>query len=197
MSDPSRLPLVAGRECGTCQACCVALTIDKPDIQKMPGSPCRHSLQGGCGIYENRPNVCQVFFCGWRRLATMPDDWRPDQSGILVIGETNELPQFQPLALTLFLTGNPLKTIRRPDFLDFVIRNVRNKVALYLMLPGAPGMKSARLHLNDPLQEAASRARAEVKAVLELSLKMHQALPPQPHVMEHDGHDFSTVMVGR
>ena len=97
-----------------------------------------------------------------------------------MIGETNALPQYQPLALTLFLTGNPLKTIRQSDFLDFVIRNVRNKIALYLMLPGAKDMKSARLPLNDPLQDAASRSRADVKAVLELSLKMHQALPPQP-----------------
>jgi len=185
-------PLVPERECGECQACCVAMSIDYPDIQKMPGSPCRHSLKGGCDIYDGRPHVCRVFFCGWRRLTSIPADWRPDRSGILVIGETNHQPQFKALALTLFLTGNPLKTIRRTDFLDFVIHNLRNKVALYLMLPGGKNMKSARLQLNAPLMESGARSRSEVKTMLELSLKTHQALPPEPHVMENSGRDFGT-----
>jgi hypothetical protein len=182
--------MVADRACGECQVCCIALSIDKPDIQKMPGAACRHSLAGGCGIYESRPHVCRVFFCAWRRLAGIPADWRPDRSGILVMGEDNDQPQFKPMAFTLFVTGNPLKTIRRPDFLDFVLRHVRSNVALYLMLPGGKAMKSARLPLNAAL--AAARSRGDVKSVLEQSLKAHQGLPPQPHVMEHGGCDFGT-----
>ena len=189
MTDEPTESLVQARECGACQMCCIALTIDKPDIQKMPGSACRHSLGGGCGIYENRPDVCRVFFCGWRKLAAIPADWRPDQSGILVIGEANHQPQFQPVALNLFLTGNPLKTIRRPDFLDFIIRNVHS-TALYLMLPGGKNMKPARLQLNPSL--AAARSRSDAKAVLELSLKTHRTLPADPYVMEHGGQDVST-----
>ena len=189
MTDMPDTSLVRGRECGACQVCCAALTIDKPDIQKLPGAACIHSLGGGCGIYEKRPDVCRVFFCGWRKLAAIPTDWRPDQSGILVVGEANDQPGFQPVALNLFLTGNPLKTIRRPDFLDFVIRNIRN-TALYLMLPGGKAMKPARLQLNPLL--AAARARSDVKAALEMSLKTHQALPPQPYGMENSGHDFSS-----
>ncbi len=188
--SPPSGPMVPARACGECQECCIALTIDKPSIQKMPGSACRHSLQGGCGVYENRPEVCRVFFCGWRRLTDVPADWRPDRSGILIIGESNEQPQFRPVALSLFLTGNPLKTIRRPDFLDFVLHNIRNKVALYLMLPGGERMKSARLQLNPAL--AGARSRSDVKTVLEQSLKTHQALPPEPYVMEYSGQDFST-----
>jgi hypothetical protein len=191
VTDETTELLVRGRECGACQVCCVALTIDKPEIQKMPGSACRHSLKGGCGIYENRPHVCRVFFCGWRKLAAIPADWRPDQSGILVIGESNHQPQFQPVALNLFLTGNPLKTARRPDFLDFVLRNVRN-TALYLMLPGGKAMKPARLQLNPLLLEAVARTRSDVKAVLETSLKTHRAIPPEPYVMETSGANFST-----
>lgn len=181
--------MVADRACGECQACCIALTIDRPAIQKMPGSRCRH-LGAGCGIYESRPQVCRVFFCGWRRLAAIPADWRPDRSGILVIGEANDQPQWRPVALSLFLTGNPLKTIRRPDFQDFVLQNIRNKVALYLMLPGGERMQSARLQLNPAL--AGARARGDVKRVLEEALKAHQALPPEPYVMENSGQDFST-----
>jgi hypothetical protein len=185
--------LVPGRECGDCQVCCIMPSIDKPEIQKVSGAPCRHSLKGGCGIYESRPDVCRVFFCGWRRLAGVPDGWRPDTSGVFALVEVNELPQFEFLALALILTGNPLKTIRRPDFIDFVIRNVRNNVALYLMLPGARGDKSARLQLNNaPIMEAAARSRGDVKTVLELLLKKLQAFPPTPNVMQHSGQDVST-----
>jgi hypothetical protein len=106
-----------------------------------------------------------------------------------VIGEANDQPQFQPVALNLFLTGNPLKTIRRPDFLDFVIRHARN-TALFLMLPGGKAMKPARLQLNPSLLEA--RSRSEAKAVLELSLKTHRALPAELYVMANSGQDFST-----
>jgi hypothetical protein len=190
MSEETADSLVSARECGACQVCCISLTIDKPAIQKMPGSACRHSLKGGCDIYENRPDVCRVFFCGWRKVADIPADWRPDRSGILVIGESNQLPQFRPVALNLFLTGNPLKTIRRSDFLDFVIRNVRNNIALYLMLPGGKAMKPARLQLNSSLTGA--RSRSDAKALLELSLKTHRALPSEPYMMENGGHNFGT-----
>jgi len=101
MTDEAAQSLVRGRECGECQVCCIALTIDKPEIQKMPGSACRHSLGGGCASTKIARTSAGCFFAAggsWRdsrRLA-------PDQSGILVIGESNELPQFQPVALNLF-----------------------------------------------------------------------------------------------
>ena len=186
-------PLVAGRECGECQACCIAPAIDTADIQKRPGSPCHHSLQGGCNIYESRPDVCRTFFCGWRRSRDFPDNFRPDQSGVLAVLEVNDQPQFQPLAAALHLVGNPLKTVRRPEFLDFVARSVRNNIALYLLLPAGPGMRSARLPLNNPLlKEAAAKSRAEVKTVLELILKTLAAHPAEPYLMRHDGHDVSS-----
>jgi hypothetical protein len=88
------------------------------------------------------------------------------------------LPQYAPLAVALNLVGNPLKTIRRPDFIDFVIKNVRGNVALYLVLPGAKGMLSARLPLNNPpIMEAAAKSRTDVKIVLELLLKRLVAHP--------------------
>jgi hypothetical protein len=185
--------LVTERECGECQVCCIMPSIDKPQIQKVSGSPCCHSLKGGCGIYESRPDVCRAFFCGWRRLAGVPGDWRPDKSGVFALVEVNELPQFEFLALALILTGNPLRTIRRADFIDFVIRNVRNNVALHLMLPGARGDKAARLQLNNPpIMEAAAKSRGDVKTVLEKSLKKLQAFASTPNVMQHAGQDFST-----
>ena len=186
-------PLIADRACGECQECCIAPAINKPEVQNRPGSPCLHSLQGGCNIYENRPDPCRTFFCGWRRSRDFPDDWRPDRSGVMAILEVNDQSQFQPLAAALNLVGNPLKTIRRPDFLDFVAKSLRNNIALYLMLSAGPGMQSARFLLNiPPLLQAAAKSRAEMKTVLEAMLKILVAHPAQPYVMHFDGHDIST-----
>lgn len=185
--------LVRARECGECQVCCITPVIDSPDIQKVCGSPCRHSLRGGCDIYETRPHACRDFYCGWRRSRDFPDDWRPDRSGIFAVLEVNTLPQFKPLAVALNLVGNPLKTVRRPDFIDFVVKRVRNDVAVYLMLPGPKGMLSARLQLNNPpIMEAAAKSRADVRIVLEMLLKRLVAHPTTPYVMENSGHDVST-----
>jgi hypothetical protein len=185
--------LVRARECGECQACCITPVIDSPDIQKTCGSPCLHSTHGGCDIYETRPQACRIFYCGWRRSRDFPDDWRPDQSGIFAILEVNKLPQFKPLAIALNLVGNPLKTVRRPDFIDFVVKSVRNSVVVYLVLPGRKGMLSARLQLNNPLiMEAAAKSRADVRIVLEMVLKRLVAHPTTSYVMENSGHDVST-----
>jgi len=192
-SDPNIDSLVRGRECGECQVCCIMPTIDQRDIQKLPGSPCRHSLQGGCGIYETRPEVCRIFFCGWRRSRDVPDDWRPDRSGVFIVLEVNTLPQYGPFGVILNLVGNPLKTVRRPDFIDFVVKNVRNNVAVYLGLPGPTGRQTARVLLNNPpLLDAASRSRANVKTVLEALLKRLAAHQFVPYVMENSGHDVGS-----
>jgi len=186
-------PLVSGRECGECQVCCIVPTIDQRDIQKTAGAPCRHSLQGGCGIYKARPEVCRTFYCGWRRSRDFPDDWRPDRSDIFAVLEANTLPQYGPVAVTLILVGNPFKTICRPDIIDFVVRNVQKHVALYLVLPGAGGALSLRLKLNNPLvMEAAGKSRTNVKIVLEMMLKFLEAHPLPPYVMENSGHDVSS-----
>lgn len=189
--NPQRL--VPGRECGECKVCCVTPSIDTPEIQKLAASPCRYSLGGGCDIYDSRPPVCRAFFCGWRRSAAVPDDWRPDISGIFAVLEANTDPQFGPLAVALKLLADPLATIRKPTFIDFVIRNLGNKIAVTLMLPGAKGMQSPRLSLNNPLMmEAAARSHAEVGEVLEGLVQRLLAHPATPHAMNYRGHDVST-----
>ena len=77
-------PVLAGRECGDCVACCTVLTVDTPDFKKPAGTPCTHLTAHGCGIHAVRPHICRTWFCGWRRVAAMPDEARPDRSGLLV-----------------------------------------------------------------------------------------------------------------
>lgn len=77
-------PVLAGRECGDCTACCTVLTVDSPDFRKPAGAPCVHLGARGCGIHAVRPEICRTWFCAWRRVAEMPEEARPDRSGLLV-----------------------------------------------------------------------------------------------------------------
>ncbi len=77
-------PVLADRACGDCTACCTVLTVDTPDFKKPAGTPCTHLTAHGCGIHAVRPPICRTWFCGWRRVAAMPDEARPDRSGLLV-----------------------------------------------------------------------------------------------------------------
>ena len=61
--DPDQYQLVAGRECGTCNVCCVALTIEDPALTKVQGYRCPNTRPDNlCGIYETRPDTCRTFF---------------------------------------------------------------------------------------------------------------------------------------
>jgi Fe-S-cluster containining protein len=77
-------PVLADRECGDCVACCTVLTVDTPDFKKPAGTPCTHLTSRGCGIHAVRPHICRTWFCAWRRVAGLPDEARPDRSGLLV-----------------------------------------------------------------------------------------------------------------
>jgi hypothetical protein len=194
MSAPEETTaLVRGRECGECQVCCIITTIDLPEIQKTSGAPCWHSLKGGCDIYETRPHFCRAFYCGWRRSRDFPADWRPDRSGIFAVLEDSTFPQFGPIAVTLYLIGDPLETVRRDDFIDFVIRQVGNRVPVYLQLPRARGYLGARVALNiREIAEAIAKSRADVMRVLEMLLKQLAEHPVTPYRMKHSGNDVGT-----
>jgi hypothetical protein len=77
-------PILPDRSCGDCTACCTELTVDTPEFAKPAGTPCVHLSGQGCGIHAVRPRICRTWFCAWRRVASLPDDARPDRSGLLV-----------------------------------------------------------------------------------------------------------------
>lgn len=77
-------PVLPDRSCGDCTACCTELTVDTPDFAKPAGAPCVHLTARGCGIHPVRPTICRTWFCVWRRVARLPDEARPDRSGLLV-----------------------------------------------------------------------------------------------------------------
>jgi hypothetical protein len=77
-------PVLPDRDCGDCTACCTVLTVDTPDFKKPAGTPCENLTSRGCSIHDVRPHICRTWFCAWRRVAALPDEARPDRSGLLV-----------------------------------------------------------------------------------------------------------------
>ena len=181
------MDLVAGRTCGECSACCTVLNVDTPEFQKLPGKPCAHLCAQGCAIHETSFPVCRTYHCGWRHLAGLPDDWRPDKSGVLVDFQWDDLPPHYPkrpgIRLTVF---GPTETALRLGFLDYVTRLIASDVPVILAVPGPPGFFSAGALLNDALKEAVVRRDvAGVQAILAEAFKSLASHKFNPVVHRH------------
>ena len=90
-----RSAAASGRKCGICSMCCKLLPIHQLELEKPPGEWCRHCIPGrGCGIYEDRPDVCRGFKCHWLRDGLWGDEWKPNKCKmVLMDGEmTNGQP---------------------------------------------------------------------------------------------------------
>lgn len=68
------------RECGGCTACCTLTFVQ--ELNKPEGVTCEH-CSNGCLIYSGRPSACSEYKCSWLK-GDMPDDQRPDKSGVMV-----------------------------------------------------------------------------------------------------------------
>ncbi|KAB1072908.1 hypothetical protein F6X53_27715 [Methylobacterium soli] len=44
---------------------------------------CEHNTGRACGIYHERPETCARWYCLWRRIDALPDELRPDRSGVV------------------------------------------------------------------------------------------------------------------
>lgn len=124
-------------ECGDCFACCQALPIIQPELNKKAGVLCPHHNGGrhGCTIYETRPTVCRGFLCGWRLVPELGDAWRPDRSGILpVLVEKADVPEHHRAAgdgFNFIVIGGEA-SVSRPAFADYLRTLVSRGVAVYL-----------------------------------------------------------------
>jgi hypothetical protein len=180
---------VAGRECGACTVCCVALGIDTRQIQKRTGAPCRHCSGGGCAVYESRPDTCRDFHCGWMQMETLGPQWRPDLSGVFLQDITL---QGRP-ALSVMLVADALKTVRQAWFVDFVFAQLRRGTPLVLALPGPTGTRSAKLLLNnDAMTQAAAGSQEQVRQILRRNVKTLMESTFEPLPLLNTGNDTST-----
>ena len=122
------------KSCGACRACCVDLKIDTPGLQKAAHVVCPHHTGTGCGIYASRFTVCQQFLCGWRLFPELGPEWRPDQSGVLIlqVAQSKLPPPYRDAGhgVQMLVKGGK-DAINRPGFADCVARLTARGVAVY------------------------------------------------------------------
>jgi hypothetical protein len=56
------------------------------DGEKPARQWCFHAKGKGCAIHDQeRPKVCESFQCLWKQWSAMPDAYRPDRMGVLLV----------------------------------------------------------------------------------------------------------------
>ena len=152
MTPTDSTELVPGRSCGDCNVCCVALTIDDPELRKLQGYRCPNTVgKSGCAIYEIRPHTCRTYFCAWRRLKWVREPLRPDLSGVLVAlhGEVSKEDGSRRLGIMVtLLTATALKA---EGLAETVAAAVVAGLPVFLQVPGPPGYTAGVTRLNDAL----------------------------------------------
>jgi hypothetical protein len=82
----------ADRSCGACSLCCKLLSIEGVEDRR-GWTWCRHCRpgRGGCGIYEQRPDACRNFVCGWLSggldSVLDPERWHPAKARMMLTAE--------------------------------------------------------------------------------------------------------------
>jgi hypothetical protein len=159
------------RACGPCNACCVELKIEVPELRKRARVACRHLTTSGCGIYASRPPVCQQFLCGWRRFEELDDDWRPDRSGVMVMRKAPaELParwRGAPYGVHLVVIGGEAAVLR-PTFASYVARQLARGIPVQM------SAASPYILLNEHLEKDSNPAFLKARLV-ELYGLLHAA----------------------
>jgi len=153
---PVETGVVAGRACGPCMVCCIAPTIDDPELKKLPGHPCPNLRNAGCGIYPSRPRTCRAFHCGWLSARWIGETLRPDKSGVLVVLNTKPDANGTPERTASFalLTRAALNA---QGLAEAVAAAVAGKVGAYMLIPGAPGFTATQIRLNERLADPVRR----------------------------------------
>ncbi|MCU8055421.1 YkgJ family cysteine cluster protein [Shewanella sp. SM34] len=139
--------LVEGRACGECSACCVHLKIEEDSLKKSADVPCPHLQSGGgCGIYKDRPSVCRTWYCAWRVLGQLGDEWRPDRSGIILRFDESGGLVFQPIRDAANVLTTELA-------LSIFGGGIASDIPLFISVPTKKGFCSSKVQANDALKE--------------------------------------------
>ena len=154
--------LVPQRECGACTACCRTLKIEAPELKKLADVLCPHCANGGCAIYQSRPRVCQAWYCGWRRMRHLNDEWRPDRCGILIcfVGAGEGIPpEFPQLGLKFDVIESPA-VLNWDPLLKYIGFEISRGTPVFLGTPAAIGYERRKVFLNQMMAHAvATRQR--------------------------------------
>ncbi|HLY54887.1 MAG TPA: hypothetical protein VKS60_04985 [Stellaceae bacterium] len=170
-SEPLETPrLVDGRSCGSCNVCCVALTINDRELQKLQGYRCRHAQRdNSCAIYSTRPRTCREFYCGWRQLKWIREPLRPDTSGVLVRLHWEDGEPDEKRRLGVIFTLLNRASLKAEGLAESVAAAVAADIPVFLHVPGPPGYTSGQGRINEALQHAvATKDKKELLAILRM-----------------------------
>ncbi len=149
-SDP-----LATRACGACTACCTVMTIDEPELQKLPGHTCTHCTVGqGCAIHATRPEICRVWFCGWRQLDWVAETLRPDLSGVIIYLTEQDIPEECGAEIGLVFSIMTDDGLAAPGLPEALATAIHGGIPSFVNAHGRPGHAGVRLLVNDLLKEA-------------------------------------------
>jgi hypothetical protein len=168
------------RQCGECTACCTHLKIDTPEFQKLAGPDCPHLVpRRGCGIYETRPQACRDFLCLWRQMPAMPDDWRPDRSGVLLVVTKDNVPPgyATDYGIKIQLIDRSAD-IRNPNLVRGILSFFHARIPLFLAVQGPVGRVAKMVLLNPELEPIVAARNPE--ALVDHLAQVMQALEREP-----------------
>lgn len=156
---------IAGRECGTCTACCIEMDIDDPALKKADKVACPHMAAGqGCSIHAHRPATCRNWYCGWRFLH-LSDAMRPDRSRLLLMPELGTTPGYEEGGLRIVVTDGDRATLLQDEMLDLIAKCVAGGVPIFLSW--GDGAFAKRGLVNDAAKKSvAAGDKAAFTAVL-------------------------------
>lgn len=156
------------RECGPCTACCIYLPIEAPGFYKPAGKVCLQCVEGiGCGIYATRPQPCREFLCGWRVLDLIPENLRPDLSGLVVVPDEDDLPEgYADMSGLKFVVTGDGATLQRRDVLECIAGLVHAQAPVFIAVPTGDGASFTRAFLNRRLAEAVEARNASAMALI-------------------------------
>jgi uncharacterized cysteine cluster protein YcgN (CxxCxxCC family) len=173
---------VPGRECGGCAACCTDLHIKAPGFQKLAGVRCINlAADCKCTIYEARPQVCADFECGWRLMAALGDDWRPDRCGIILIPKTKDNPPGYHADSGVQIMLLRRDAIYRKELPGLIAAWVNARAPVFLTLASPVGFLAKTAFLNESVAGAVRRQdRAGLVGALEEVLEELQGRKLEP-----------------
>ncbi len=185
--------LVPNRECGSCTVCCRYPSIDNPDIVKLSNVACKNLLEGGgCAIYKDRPDICDKWFCAWRSMPHLGEEWRPDKIGVLIEFSRENFPEpYFGKAGYQFTILDKQKLLSNKPLAIFIGAQISIGVPCTLSYGIEPGVIPATAFLNFALQEAVNKRNGQ--GIIQGLLKAIEASEeiPKEYLKIEDGHLIS------
>lgn len=171
------------KSCGACSVCCKELMFDIAGRRILAGVMCPHAAPPqGCTIHQTRPEVCRAYFCGWHHLPSLSEDWRPDQSEVLISFREGPAPDGKSGGIEFELIGARDRIFWLP-LVEYIATLIADNDPVFLSLPGDVGYQSPWVYLNDvaPLKDAiANRDFAATTAALAQALQVCIDYPKTP-----------------